>query len=306
MEWKSNKEFAFTIIDDTDCASISNVKPIYDYLNSRGLKTTKTVWIYPPRDGYSGQTLQDVEYLEFLQELRQHGFEIQLHSVGSGSFSREEILLGLEIFKENFGSYPAIQINHASNPDSIYFGSKRFGRILNYFMKLLMGETREFYGDVKESEHFWGDAVQKHILFIRNRIFNGINTLKYDPRMPFREKHKPYSNYWFSSSDGHTVEEFNQLISERNVRKLRKQQGLCIVYTHFAYGFIGKDGEINGTFKKNIDFLSSQNGWFVPASEILTYLAKRKDQDYVHQYYLGMVDLRWVFDRLIKKIRFGR
>ena len=43
MTWPNGKRFAFTIIDDTDKSTVENIKPVYDYLYSHGLKTTKTV-----------------------------------------------------------------------------------------------------------------------------------------------------------------------------------------------------------------------------------------------------------------------
>ncbi len=36
--------FAFTIIDDTDVATVDNVRPIYRLLEALGMRTTKTVW----------------------------------------------------------------------------------------------------------------------------------------------------------------------------------------------------------------------------------------------------------------------
>src|SRR6202040_3687090 len=38
------KRFALTIIDDTDVATVENLKPIYDLLYESGMRTTKTVW----------------------------------------------------------------------------------------------------------------------------------------------------------------------------------------------------------------------------------------------------------------------
>ena len=43
--YPQNKNFAFTIFDDTDYANIDNVKPIYDYLYDLGLLTTKSIWL---------------------------------------------------------------------------------------------------------------------------------------------------------------------------------------------------------------------------------------------------------------------
>jgi hypothetical protein len=124
--------------------------------------------------------------------------------------------------------------------------------------------------------------------------------------MPFIEKNKKYSNYWFSSSDGHTVEEFNDLIARGNIDKLIAENGLCIVYTHFAKGFLEKDGEINRTFKENIDYLSSQNGWFAPVTEILDYLLESKRKNTVNLFYINLLDFKWLIQRIRKKIKYGR
>lgn len=179
-----------------------------------------------------------------------------------------------------------------------------------YFVKkiitLLHGKKRIFYGDEKESEYFWGDYAKANIKNIRNRVFNGINTLKYDPKMPFIEKNKKYANYWFSSSDGHTVQEFNDLLSKSNIDKLRKEGGLCIVYTHFASGFVDINGELDQTLKANLEYLSKQNGWFVPASTVLDYLLKQKNNDFVNSWYINQLDLKWLFDRIIKRVKYKR
>jgi hypothetical protein len=305
VKWPLNKEFAFTIIDDTDGSFVENIEPIYKYLISKNIKTTKTVWIYPTRNSSIGQTIQDKNYLEFLLQIESKGTEIQLHNVGSGDFKRSEIIDGFDIFKKTFDRYPSLQINHSSNPDNIYWGYKRFGTILSLLIRFLYAKRR-FYGDEIGSDYFWGDLSKEHIKFIRNRVFNGINTLGYDPQMPFREKNKKYSNFWFSSSDGHSVEEFNDLIAKKNVDRLIHKNGLCIVYTHFSYGFLEQNGELNSTFKANIDYLSSKNGWFVPASEILDYLLKDKQKHEVSNLYLNLLDLKWVKERVIKKIKYGK
>ena len=110
--------------------------------------------------------------------MNSEGFEIQLHNIGSGNFKRHEIIEGFNIFNETFGRYPKLHCNHSSNPDNIYWGYKRYGAILKFLIKLLKGEKRRFYGDEIESDYFWGDLSKKHIKYIRNRVFNGINTSK--------------------------------------------------------------------------------------------------------------------------------
>jgi hypothetical protein len=45
IKWPYNKDFAFTIVDDTDHAALNTVKPIYELLEKLQFKTTKTVWV---------------------------------------------------------------------------------------------------------------------------------------------------------------------------------------------------------------------------------------------------------------------
>lgn len=139
IEWPEGKKFAFTIVDDTDRACLGNIKPVYNLLHQCGINTTKTVWVEPPRDGIPAQCLKDDDYLQFIREIKKRGFEIALHSVGSGSFSRYEILQALEKYREHLGGYPVMHINHKMNPDSIYSGYERFVPPLRWLFKLKLG-----------------------------------------------------------------------------------------------------------------------------------------------------------------------
>ena len=112
MEFPGGKKFAFTVVDNTDNATVENVKPVYDHLHKCGLRTTKTVWVYPPQTGnpYIGECLLDEDYLVFIKELQQRGFEIASHSVGLGEFTRSKIIRGIEIFKYKIGHFPQVHI----------------------------------------------------------------------------------------------------------------------------------------------------------------------------------------------------
>lgn len=308
LNWPDSKRFAFTIIDDTDNSFIENIEPIYNLLYTNNIKTTKTVWVYPPRDKYEGESLQNNNYYRFVHELQLKGFEIALHNVGSGCFNRDEIKKGLNIFKELIGYYPRIQINHADNLDNIYWGQDRYSNVLKNIYKVLYGEKRKTYGTEFTSDYFWGDLCKEHIKYIRNYVFNGINTQKYDPKMPYIVKPKEkYSNFWFSSSDGHTIKEFNQLISPKQIDKLEQQGGFCIVYTHFSSGFVDANGELDKTFKENITYLGSKNAYCVPAGELLDYLLDLGQNNVpISSNYLNLLDFKWVVDRVIKRIRFKK
>lgn len=274
MRWPNGKDFAFTIVDDTDHATVQNVAPVYDCLRKFGIRTTKTVWSHPPRDRYTGQCIIDADYAAFLHSLEQDGFELALHGAGSGSFARSEIIEALEHFKKKFGRDPRMHINHANNPCNLYWGYKRFGPILRLVVKQFL--KKRFYGDDSTSEHFWTDLFGERIHYCRNYVFSGINTLKEDPWMPYYDPSKPFVRSWFSSSDGADVNKFVDLVQETNVDRLRKAGGCCIVYTHFASGFVDENGVLNPRFEKAIAYLSAQNGWFVPASELLDYIASQR------------------------------
>lgn len=309
VTWPNNKKFAFTIVDDTDRSVLHRVKSVYDFLYSQGIITTKTVWVYPPQDNMTGDCLMDSDYLDFIKDLQSKGYEIALHNVGAGKFERKEIINGVKFFEEKLGMKPNMHIDHMSNPDNIYSGYERFQTILKYSMLALYKDKRICFGSNPESKHFWGDVAKKTIKYMRNYTFNGINTLKIDPLMPYIDKQKEqYSNYWFSSSDGHTSKEFNALITKENVDKLVKEGGLCIVYTHFAR-FADENGVLNKEFEEKIKYLASKDGWFAPASEILDYLLQQKDKEnkshYASKYHLNKLDAKWLFDRVIKKIKFG-
>jgi len=306
INWPDDKKFAFTIFDDTDGSTVSNIQAVYQLLQKSGLKTTKSIWTYPSRDHFSGDCLQDTEYNTFVQKLKKQGFEIASHGAGSGKFLRDEIISSLDFFCQTFGHYPVLHANHSQNIDNIHWGHKRFAAPLSWAYKIK--QKRIYEGEDKLSPHYWGDYSKKYIKYIRNRTFNNINTLKVDPYMPYSEPQKSESsNFWFSSSDAHTVKEFCHLLSPENIDQLEKEGGLCIVYTHFAAGFYDeKTGCLNSQFVDCIKNISSRPGWFMPTGEILDFLMKQKGRGKALSKTKALrLDMNWIFDRLQKRLRFG-
>ena len=95
----------FCITDDTDGATVENVKIVYDLLIKKGIKTTKTVWAFLPDDisgilksgstlkrsiNLENVTLEDSEYLNYCKKLSEEGFEICLHGASSGNNRRQK------------------------------------------------------------------------------------------------------------------------------------------------------------------------------------------------------------------------
>ena len=274
-----NKKFAFTIIDDTDYATIFIVKEVYDFLYSLGMLTTKTVWVYPPKDKFKGESLQNYEYLSLIKEIKDRGFEIALHGIGSGNFSREEIISGLETYKKMLGEYPKIHINHSSTcMNNIYWGHKRFCFPFNKIIHHCYPPyKKEFEGELIGSPYFWGDKHKEFIKFTRNHEVDDINTSKFDPYMPYLEKSKiAYSTYWFSSTIAPNPKVFNKIITLDSINRLANEKGIAILYCHLASFF--KNGKLDKEFAAKMEYLSKKDGWFVPASTILEFLLLEKNK----------------------------
>jgi hypothetical protein len=215
--------------------------------------------------------------VEFIKDLHSKGFEIALHNVGSGDYTREEILEGLEEFKDKLGFYPKIHINHSYNKDSIYGGTKRFNWPFNKIVNAMYPQyAGEFQGEIEGSAYFWGDVHKKMITYNRNHEFRNLNTLAVDPKTPYIDpKRSRFSNYWFSSSFAPNQLVFNHLVSRKNVDKLVSQGGTAIVFTHFGYFY--KDGKLDQGFIEAIDYLTSQkDGNYMPVSQLLDLRAEER------------------------------
>jgi len=299
-------DFMFTIFDDTDEATVRNVKPIYDLLAELNILTTKSVWTLPIKKSnvFTGETLDDEGYLDFVLDIQDKGFEIAMHNVGSGHFVREEIKKGVEQFKDKIGQYPNIHVNHASNSDNIFWGSQRFSFPFNIVYKLVTKE-RNFIGSKRSSPLYWGDIHKKYIKYTRNHTFNDINTSKNDPYMPYMEKNKLFaSNYWFSSTDTSNVQKFNKAITPKSIDRLKQEGGVCILYVHFASEF-ALNGKLNDEFEKSLRYLAKQNGLFLNVSDTLDFILERRLNKQAEKtlsfFQKFRLDFRFFRDKYLKK-----
>lgn len=306
MRFPNGGRFAFSILDDTDGATVSNIKPIYELLSDMGIYTTKSVWVLPPVkssiQSYQGQTLSDPEYLHFILKLQEEGFEIGFHSPRGESSNRCDIIKSLEIFNELIGYYPKTYANHLYNKECLYWGDNRFDDpILRFIYRSAIFSKREkYFGHIQNSDYFWGDIAKKFITYIRNFVFSNINTLRVNPSMPYHDPLKPYVNFWFSSSDGHNVNAFNKLLREENQHRLEAEGGVCIVYTHFAHGFV-ENGEVNPVTRALLYKLSKKNGWFVPVSTLLDYIRSNKTSNMCPNSEKRNMEYMWFFPKVFRR-----
>ena len=304
--YPEGKRFAFTILDDTDDSTVANVRPLYDLLHELGMRTTKTVWPLDCPEGsklfFAAQTLADEEYREFCLELQRRGFEMTWHGATMESSQRERTVRGLEAFRSTFGDYPRVHANHGQNRENLYWGHSRYQtapfRGLSRLMKPKREGERGFDGESEGSPYFWGDLCREHFRFVRNLTFYDINTLRADPRTPYRVESTPWVQYWFSTSDAPDVDAFRRLVTPENIERLEAEGGVCILSTHLGKGFV-RDGMVDPGVERALRDLAGRSGWFAPVSDILDHLLARRDDTRARPWFsLARLELAHAYDRI--------
>jgi hypothetical protein len=295
-----NKKFAFTILDDTDLSTVENIGSVYCLLTELGMRTTKTVWpLASVRDGrLGGSSLQDHEYLKFILNLKDSGFEIALHNVRNYDSTREIIEQGLDEFRRRIGHDPRVHSNHCNNRDNIYWGAARFNMLRPLYKAgstLLNGRT--FEGHDPSTRFFWGDLCKERVDYVRNFAFREINLDRVNPTMPYHDPSRPFVKYWFSSCEGGNATSFCDTICEANQDRLEAEGGVCIIYTHFACGF-EKGGSVDFRTEQLLRRLADRDGWFVPVSTLLDFLRDARQTTTISATELASMEWRWAFDKV--------
>lgn len=275
VSWPGGRKFAFTIFDDTDWATVEKVKPVYDLLSDLGMHTTKSVWVMGPKGSPTneGATCDDPGYLEWVLSLQRRGFEIGIHNIAPATSTREWTQRGLERFQELFGEQKIIHCNHMGCRENLYWGDARLTSWRQGIYRLLTRGRNgaDSRGHLEGDPHFWGDLCSERVSYVRNFVFEELNTLAACPEMPYHDPSKPFVNYWFASTNGSSLRRFLGNFTFANIDRLVEEGGLCIAYVHFAAGFT-QDGAVNTEFRRRLEYIQSQNGWFAPVSEVLDHL----------------------------------
>jgi hypothetical protein len=289
-------------MDDTDSATLAQIRPFYDALRHYGMRTTKTIWPLPsdPADEYWGEDLSHPPYRAWLHELQKDGFEISYHGARSGGSPRPVTLDSLERFKEEFAGYPLTYANHASNIECVYWGSERFD--IAPFRALYRGlrnGPKVFKGSTDTTPYYWADACRQAITYVRNFTYTDIVTSNVDRFMPYYDPRRPFVRAWFSASEGANATDFLALLSERNVERLVQSRGASIVYTHVAWGFV-ENGRLDPKIERALANIASQGGWFVPVCTLLEELERRRGLHTITRIEHADLELRWVLHHASK------
>lgn len=308
VDWPGGRRFAFTAVDDTDWCTVQNVKPVYDLLADLGMRTTKSVWIFDGMDsaGYQGQTCEDRDYLQWVLSLQKAGFEISLHNAAPVTSGRERTRIALNRFEELFGARTFMHCNHRLCEENIYWGDHRVTGARRKFYNWCTRERRRnrFRGHMEGDPLFWGDLCRDRISYVRNFVFDELNTLKVCPEMPYHDPGKPFVNFWFASSEGGSIHRFIRNFTRDRVDRLVEEGGLCLAYVHFGSGFAA-DGKLDPQFRRCMEYIASKDGWFAPASTVLDYLraCQSLQQRTIDTKRLHRLETRWLARKLRERYR---
>jgi hypothetical protein len=273
------RDCAIAITDDTDYFQFEKVDPVYAIIDSLGLRLTKTVWAFDAEgvDPASvGLSLEDPAYRAWVLAEAERGHEITLHSPSCRDDDRETILRAYALVETLVGASPKLEIFHSYNREAFYWGRDRLQNpVLRYLYGLKF--RRVFEGQKEGSRYCWIDRARDLVRYVRTYTSNDINTLAFNPSMPYEDRFTPMAPLWFASSNGRLDAEFAKLFSEENVARLKKERGLSIVYTHFASGFVGKSDAGEPVVKWRVREALVRCGTdpvieFVPAGEALDRL----------------------------------
>ncbi|MGS2724284.1 hypothetical protein ACVBEJ_11105 [Porticoccus sp. GXU_MW_L64] len=302
-EFPNGAQFAVAICDDTDGATLENIKPVYDFLKLKGVISTKTVWPLSASEsahGFTvGESLESVEYRNYIIQLQSAGYEIALHGVSGGSTKRNQISSGLEAYYKALNVYPKIHINHRINKDNLYWGSKRlsFAPLQWLYEKFISSEG--FSGEVPGSEYYWLDMARRHIEYSRDFSFYELNLARLPGVEPFYDGLKPGIKRWFHTSDGNDVLAFNRLLNPDSVDRLQAERGYTIIYTHFGKGFVNERGQLNTNFKDRIEDLVDRPVWITTTGKLLALLESQNGRITKSKLELFRLQVRWVIEKLI-------
>lgn len=305
------KRFAFSVVDDTDVSTVDNVRPLYEHLYQLGMRTTKTVWplAYPGEASAfeHSETLEDADYLAFVQELNTRGFEITWHGAAMESSTRARSKEALERFRDLIGYYPRVHCNHAYNRENLYWGADRVdNRLLRWAYGRLNGRPMDFYqGTTEGSPYWWGDLCRNHFEYGRNLTFDSLNLAKINPSMPYRDPRRDLINRWFSACDADDVHAFNHRLRTEAQAKLEDEGGFSIVATHFGKGFV-RNGDVDPETRRLLDELAQRDGWFPTVSELLDHLRSRQVSDDLPAAEWKRMQWSWAWDLVQRRLRTKR
>lgn len=307
IEYPSGAEFAFTILDDTDDTTVSNGRPVYEFMHQLGLRTTKTVWAFdttPENQGpyFAGETLASTHYLEWVRELKQKGFEIAFHNATMGSSLRDDTIRALDFIEKEIGQRVRLHCNHGQNRENLHWGLNRYNssfirKPLGLYSKFM--SAPEFEGDDPKSPYYWSDIADQRLSYIRAFTFRQqLNSAKVPPGRPYKDSSKQKELLFFNTTDAPDVHTFKKIINKSTINRLRDDNGWAIISTHLGKGFY-RANNLDTEFRDSMEYLATQPGWFVPASQLLDFISKNTGEKEISTLERIKMEYLHVIDRIV-------
>ncbi len=274
--------FAFTIVSDADAAYSRRLEPLFEVFDEFGFKITVTVFTFwadwtsngkiwldwiknRDSDGFfapNSVPLMDEKEREFYIQLSARGHEIGMHTPSETSNTRADVIRAFEYFKEVFGCYPGVYVEHAvtrnkdaqasegSKPGSTHFTTD----LLNSYEPWVWVDDDCGVPDKHHSRFY-------DILAVNGSPFNTVAAERYGIAKAFLRTGK------WREADG---DGFLSWYSEGNIDALEKDRGLALVYMHLDSKWLDVETrKMRTPIKERLRYLASKNGWFAPAGVIL-------------------------------------
>ncbi len=236
---------------------------VYDFMDSLGLRATKTVWVFPPEEPSGipalptsisrGVTLADPAYLSYCRTLASRGVEIALHGATGGNNRRELIQCAFAVMDANFPP-ASTYVCHAKNADNPYWQEKVVARGPLALALRQYARSHRCSGEDPASPYFWGDLCRQRLRYIRLLRTRRINTLAANPSMPYFEREKPLVPGWFSA----TKRSFREATSVEALDELERDWGVCVLYQYMCRHVDNSTGNVLPSFAAAAERLAAR------------------------------------------------
>jgi hypothetical protein len=275
--------FAFTIVHDADSAYSQRLAPLFDVFDTLGFKITATAFAFWAKWAGHGRIweewnsssdsnyrfsapkavpLVDSRERAFYKSLAARGHEVGMHSPSDTSDTRKDLIRAFEYFKQVFGHYPKVYVEHSSktnkeaqsnqgsNPASIYYNTD----LLEQYGSWIWVDGPGALPDPKNGKYF-------DLLAVNKSPFSRFALDTYGIHKGFVRSGK----WQDSTGDG-----FLQWYSENNIDALENNRGMALVYTHLDSKWLDpQTRRIRSAIEARLRYLASKRAWFAPAGLIL-------------------------------------
>lgn len=275
--------FAFTIVHDADSAYSQRLAPLFEVFDALNMKITATVFVFwadwanngkiwsswnrvqDPRQKLMAPKavpLVDSTERDFYRKLAAEGHEIGMHTPSDTSDTTAQLQQAFEYFDEVFGHFPTIYVEHSHDSNQETLGNQGENPRSEYFSLAMLKHYHPWVwvdgplGLPSESESGYYDLIASQVA-----PFSDEPAKRYGYDKIFARTGK----WKLADGDG-----FLQEYSTSNVDELERNRGIALVYTHLDSKWLDPDThKMRGSLSDRLKYITSKNGWFVPASTIL-------------------------------------